>query len=447
MTVSPSPPARRTNWWVLSVLNGSYSMVWMLLLLSVLQTMVTGLVPDKEKDSTLAKVLTYGLLVGLFSYPLSGYISDNLKGRWLRRHGQILLGITGGLVSLFLLPGIGTVVGLTVFFVAVQATGTLASAPYFALMPDLIPQQDRGKASAAMGFMEIIGRVAAIAVMGVVMSHQGAMQKLLKGMGLSLPPLKAAVAVAAGLMMAALLLGNLLIQFFIPVPAKKEGPQQHAPHPQRVVMTEEERKKGLTFLILSRIFNQAAIFSITSFLAFYLKDFLGAGTMERANAWMATLLMVATAFTVPTVLLTGGWVDRNGRKGPLVLSSLVMMLVCGGFMLINNLTQAYVVGAVFGLALGMFTTSDWALAVDLVPQHEDSAFSLGTWQASLVLGQIVGLPIAERVLTWGHHAWGKPNGYLALFSYVAVCLLWALVFLRWVPETLKKQEALSSETA
>ncbi|HEV2235184.1 MAG TPA: MFS transporter, partial [Ktedonobacterales bacterium] len=127
---------------------------------------------------TLAIVAAPGLVVALLANPFFGLLSDRTPGRFGRRRPYILVGTVlnvVGLVAMAFLPGalitrhsgnplapsILVLMGGGMFL---QLVSNCAQAPFHALLPDLIPREQRGQASGVMGLAQLLGSVAGFVV-------------------------------------------------------------------------------------------------------------------------------------------------------------------------------------------------------------------------------------------------------------------------------------------
>ena len=106
---------------------------------------------------------------------------------------------------------------------------------------------------------------------------------------------------------------------------------------------------------------------------------------------MLPAIGAAILSSVPSGILS----DRVGRKPMIYLSQFLMAVAAAIFVFAPNLTWVYVAGIPAGLAYGVFTAVEWALACNLVPEGEAARY-LGVWNASAVVPQILAFPIAGR---------------------------------------------------
>lgn len=120
-----------------------------------------------------AIVVAPGLIVALLSNPFFGLLSDRTPGRFGRRRPYVFFGTLVNVVGLgmmALLPVMlvgshdGNVLGAGLFLLmaglmVVQFSNNSAAAPFHALLPDLVPQEQRGKASGIMGLAYWFGTI------------------------------------------------------------------------------------------------------------------------------------------------------------------------------------------------------------------------------------------------------------------------------------------------
>jgi len=117
----------------------------------------------------LARVLPLGLALGagafisMIAAPVFGALSDRIRLPGGRRKPWIVIGSVGnaiGLVGLAYLIQPGhpeSVVRWAVVFLFVELFNNIATGPYSALIPDLVPAEQRGSASGWLGLMTMLG--------------------------------------------------------------------------------------------------------------------------------------------------------------------------------------------------------------------------------------------------------------------------------------------------
>ena len=143
---------------------------WAALGIIILPSQVFKLVGNLQKGEALAFILIPGAFVSLIANPLFGMLSDQTRGRLAvlgRRRPYILIGTLlnlGCLVWMALAP---TIISLAIAYALVQLFNNAATAPFHALLPDIVPEEQRGTASGIMGFMATLGSVAGVVFAGI----------------------------------------------------------------------------------------------------------------------------------------------------------------------------------------------------------------------------------------------------------------------------------------
>jgi len=67
------------------------------------------------------------------------------------------------------------------------------------------------------------------------------------------------------------------------------------------------------------------------------------------------------------------------------LAGALMGIVCFVFIFSHSFTLAVLMGIVFGLGYGAYTSVDWALVSDVLPSVDDYAKDMGIWHVADVL--------------------------------------------------------------
>src|SRR5262249_5135424 len=125
-----------------------------------------------------ALVSAPGLVVALLSNPFFGLLSDRTRGRFGRRRPYIVIGtlinvvglaIMATVPDLFVREGSGTLLAPSLFIliaglIVVQFGSNAAQAPFHALLPDLVPAEQRGVASGIMGLAFWLGTITGVLI-------------------------------------------------------------------------------------------------------------------------------------------------------------------------------------------------------------------------------------------------------------------------------------------
>jgi MFS family permease len=180
---------------------------------------------------------------------------------------------------------------------------------------------------------------------------------------------------------------------------------------------------SFAWLLAARACNMLAINTMVTFLLYYVRDYLGVTDINEANAGLGYLFAVSSVTTLPSALLVGYIIDRYQRRKLWVYaSSIGLALVSITFIVIQEFSDAVVVGAVFGLCWGAYFTSDWALALTLLPKGDEAAKYMGIWGIAGTFPQVLA-PGIGGVLLDGFNRLGPNRGYPAVFVAVVAYLV------------------------
>lgn len=144
---------------------------WAALGIIIVPDQVLKIVGSANKGLGLAYVLVPGAFVSLLANPFFGMLSDRTRGRlaaWGRRRPYILLGTLVNVAALIWMALAGDIFSLAAAYALVQFSSNAAQAPFHALLPDIVPEAQRGLASGVMGFLATIGTVGGVIVAGML---------------------------------------------------------------------------------------------------------------------------------------------------------------------------------------------------------------------------------------------------------------------------------------
>jgi MFS family permease len=405
----------------------STNMMWSAILIITMPSQIKSAVGDSSKGSALGLALAAGAIISMIAAPIFGALSDRIRLPGGRRKPWIVIGSVGNVIGLIGLaylikPGHPeSVVGWTIVFLLVELFNNVATGPYSALIPDLIPPEQRGSASGWLGLMTMLGTFAG-GVMGFFIGPIG-------------------MAGVYFIMMGVILLGAIVTIFGV---KEYDIPREVQPFKLGAFLRglyDPFKHSDFTWVFLTRLLFTMGIFTVQEY---YLGDVIGAPFVLAGFGKVADTAESAVSFFLPmlllgaiiTTLIAGVLSDKYGRKLMVYLSGALMGVVCLVFVLFHNFTLVVLMGIVFGLGYGAYASVDWALASDVLPSMDDYAKDMGVWHVALVLPQVIATPIAGYLLD-NFQRVGKvqnvPNlGYTVIFMVAVVYFIFGTVFVRQI---------------
>lgn len=396
-------------------------------------------------DLLIGRVSSAGNLFALIAPVLAGWLSDRTSTRWGRRRPWILAGTAVNLAGLGLLAFAGSPLTLAFAFMLVQLAFNLAGGAYAAVIPDVVPASDRGRASGLLGMMNALGAVVGLAAVtgtlavfhetrtGLVVGYSAvaivlAVTTLITVRAVDEPrvavarahvavtawaalaAIAAVVAVAGWISFLLLPLGSLMtLVAIVTAAAALVAVLAASREPAIRGFFVAFRNRDFFWTFATRALVMMGIYTIQPFLAVYFREVIKApnpGTLS--GLWGLALLAGAI---VPAVV-GGQWSDRLGRRKPFVyaagaLQGLVASVLLFG--LIRSLFVIFLLGVVFGIGYGLYVAVDWALACDVLPDRErSSGRDMGLWHIAFTLPPALAPAAFAPVL----HAFNEPGGHI-----------------------------------
>jgi Na+/melibiose symporter-like transporter len=333
------------------------AVMWNALHPIVLPALLLQFVPETLKNTYLGGMTFAGLILAMIIQPLSGAVSDRTRSRWGRRRPWMLIGTVA---SLAILAGMASANGfwvLLITYLLLQSASNVAHGPAQGLIPDLVPVERHGLASGFKNLFDMGGLIIASLVAG-------------KLMGQGNPVLAFTI---IGVVLAVSFLITLLDTPEKPSSAKTFAidPVSRVPAHQagwRERLAEALRRyPDYTRLIVSRFFILLGIYAVQSFAQYFIQDRLAvANAPEVTGNLMAAIGLALTALVFPA-----GWLsDRIGRRRLNIGAGLLAGVGIFLLIFVTNVTSLYVVGAIIGMATGIFVSVNWAMATDLIPVEQ-----------------------------------------------------------------------------
>ena len=437
----------------------TYNIYWLGLNMSsgsltpiILPVLVAQFVGEAMKGTYLGFLRSVGLIVAILVQPAAGMLSDRSMSRWGRRRPFIFI---GAILSILCLALIGVAGSYWVLFGAIllmQFASNIAHGALQGVIPDLVPADQRGRASAVKAMMELIPVVLVAFTTGkmvgdgnvwgailVIMAfflvtmlitmfavrEQPLQEKITTPLG---PPLVRIALLTAIFTVVTTVFGGLVA--FVGRLLSGRGTIQLVAvalagllamagsivigvwWSARVGIGEGARKyPSFTWWVINRLLYLAAIGSIQGFALYFLQNVVKVPNAAKATS---NLMMVVGICTLASALPSGWLSDKIGRKRLVALAGIVAALGTFGLLLSRDMTMVTVCGMVIGLSVGIFMTVNWALGTDLVPPAEAGLY-LGVSNlagaGAGVVGSGIGGPMADFF-----EAYQPGLGYLIIFA-------------------------------
>jgi MFS family permease len=442
----------------------------------VFPLLVQQFIGEDGKATFFGNLRLWTLMTALLVQAAMGMVSDRSRGRWGRRRPFIL---GGTLLDLVFIALVGFSIGLEGtsgywFLLAVaillSVSSNVAHSAQQGLIPDLVPEDRRGRFSAVKAMLEIplplllvsftIARlIGAGNMVGALLLAAGV---LLVTMLLTMlvpertpenepPPLDwspflrlllmtalftaiilgmGQLVIAAGrflngvagsytlvVLMGVIGLGAMLVAIGIGVGASVRLSLGDA----------SNRNPSYTWWVINRLAFLVGTVNLSSFALFYLQARLGF-VREQAAQPAAFLMLLVGLFILASALPSGWLADRFGHKRLVIASGLVAALGTLVAIAVPSLVFIYVGGCLIGLATGVFFTANWALGTELVPKEEAGRYlglsNLAGAGAGAV-GAYIGGPIADYFATANPDVPGI--GYVLLFAIYGTLFLFSVL--------------------
>ena len=483
------PRLRWTQILAISIFWFALNFHWAALGLIILPSQVFKIAGDANKGVALAYVLVPGAFVSLFANPLFGMLSDRTRGRlaaWGRRRPYILIGTLVNVGGLAWMAASRDIFSLAIAYVLVQFSSNAAQAPFHALLPDIVPEQQRGLTSGVMGLLSIAGTIGGAIVASIFVAASKPLSEYQQGLWL-------AYGIIMAVLVSLMLITIISVRERMGAPAQLEAqeaekknsdrapasllaqPVRH-PWPRKIPRSTVVNVFGTLVatvavwglmalwnalhiggLQISSDYQQVILEVVATIGLLRLFDFNPRRDPDFAWVLLTRLVMMLGFYTIQAYLqyymrdvlkvsnpeqqttnfviivsltslvsaLTAGWLsDRFGRKRIVYFAGSFMALVGLVFVVVHSLAIALAAAAIFGLGYGAYQSVDWALVADVLPSQKNYARDMGVWNISLSLPQVVAPVIGGPIIDSFTRSGHPVAGYQVIFIMaIAYCLV------------------------
>ncbi|ANF56388.1 MFS transporter [Halotalea alkalilenta] len=360
------------------------------------------------KAVSLGFILGAGALVAMVANPLFGQLSDRTRSRFGRRRpwmfGGLLVGVLG-------LAGIGASTSLWwvgVLWCVVQAGLNATLSALIAVIPDRVPEQQRGRVSAFYGMSSNVAVFSGAAIVDLV----GA-----EGMAMFLVP--ALIGLGCMLLFA--------LRYPEPEVAGLAPPKPFSTLGMlRDFWLDPRQHPDFAWAWVSRFLLFIGGAMLMTYQVYYLTDVLGIDALDIGRRVFVSSLVMGGCMMLASFI--SGWLsDRSRRRKPFVLlAGLVYAAGLGILTVTSSFTGFLAAIVVSSLGFGVYLAVDQALVVDILPNREqDAAKNMGILNIANAAPQSLAPAVAPLFL-----AIGGGGNYVALFiTAAALALVGALAIL------------------
>jgi MFS family permease len=441
--------------------------------------------PEAIKNTALGAMRSAGLVIAMLVQPAAGLLSDRSTSRFGRRRPYILIGALFDCLFLAAIALSWNYWALLIAVLLIQFSSNISHGPLQGLIPDLVPEDQRGRASAIKAIMELLPLI----LVGLTIARivgAGQLDWAIFATGISLlivtlitiifvketplqekpttpfwPPMVRVLGMLGGIIIGAVagllggglvggLAGLITLSFAEKATALSVGVGVGGAIAMIVAVVtgvwagalgtlgKEARQQSLfVWWIVNRLMFLAAATSIQGSI-FYFVMYAFKLSNEAASSMTGSLTSIIGIFIVLTALASGWIADRIGRKRLVAISGIVA--AAGNVLLlitiwVPNLTIVYIAGTIIGVATGLFMTANWALGTDLVPAGEAGRY-LGVSNLAGAGAGIIGAGIGGLVADYINHYY-MGLGYFAVFAAYAVLFALSTVTLLGMREAKK----------
>lgn len=438
----------------------------------VFPLLVQIFVGEAGKGAFFGNLRLWTLMVALLVQAAMGMVSDRSTLRWGRRRPFIL---TGTLLNLVFITAIGFSIGLEgmsgywfLFLMAIllQISSNIAHSAQQGLIPDLVPEEKRGRFSGVKAMLELplplllvsftIARVIATGNLwgGLLLAMGVLTLAMLVAMFAPEKPLAARppaldwspflrLALMAGFFTLVILVvgqlvnltGRAVLGIQSPVAlfaimglaglaAMLVAVALGVWASVRLSLGEAARENpAYTWWVINRLAFLVGATNLSTFAVYFLQARLGYQGPAAAQP-AAILMLIVGVFILLTAMPSGWLADRFGHQRLVIFSGLLAALGTLIAILVPDLTIIYLGGSLIGIATGVFFTANWALGTGLVPKAEAGRYlgisNLAGAGAGAV-GAYIGGPIADYFTLNVPQIQGL--GFVLLFAIYGVMFL------------------------
>jgi MFS family permease len=396
--------------------------------LQILLFLPPGQVGNAQQALLLGWISAVGAVVSLIMPPVFGMMSDNTRGSWGRRRPYIAIGTLLLILSALLLAVAGSIAIFVLALIINQVGSNAANASYQALLPDLVPREQRGEASGYMGLMTILGNIGSLGLAAwllgqVSLTSTGA--NVIRH-GAALFYVLTGIALLVGVLITVIGIHEIPLGPITSEPARKK--ESALLRFRRWFVSNwiaPWREYNFRLIFLTRFAVMMGLTLFMTFIEYYFANVAHQTNFVQATAFVALLALVGA---ICSAFLLGIFSDRV-RRAPLVcVSTLLMATASFAFVIAPGSFPLWILGILFGIGYGAYTSVDWALAIDAMPQLSTVGKDFALWGSSTNLSSILAPAIGSLIIYFISFYAATALGYRLVFAVATLFLIYGAIF-------------------
>jgi MFS family permease len=362
-------------------------------------------------------------IISLFMPPLIGALSDKTPSNFGRRRPYIVIGGLLLVLSTPLLVNAGSMAIFVAGLALLLVGKNILTPAYQSLMPDRVPEEQRGVTAGFVGGMTILGNVVSLGLaawlLGGVNQHAFSIGMIRFNAGIYY--IITAFLVLIGVLITVFGVREIPLLTHRSIRSSKRGKTMlELARYYLYACSEPWSNHNFRMVFLARV---SLILGLTLFMTFI--EYYFARVQHVANFVMITgiVALLALGGAVISGLVSGIISDRFKRRAPVVcVATLCMSLAALAFVILPNtlINWLWLLGVLFGLGYGAYTSVNWALSIDVLPSLEKAGKDLGVWNASTTIPTIVAPLVGSMIINVAAGAGQTALGYRGVFGAAAL---------------------------
>lgn len=402
----------------LSVFWFALDFLWAGMITIVVQTLVSQMM-GARKDLYLGWTLALGALISTIVCLITGTLSDRSRWKMGRRRPYIIAGTLLSVPPLLWMAHVNTIAMLILDFCLVQLWTNVATSPYQAMMPDMVPKEHQGTASAYMGMSSLLGQLGGLICCGLLIERPGGLWIIM-------------------ITLSVLMIVTMLYTVWrLPESSANSNPAASVSLIETITESfkiKPSEHPDFFRLIISRFIINMGFYTCTEFLLYYVTDALNA---PKPVEIVTQIFIISTVSGLLGNFPAGILSDRISKKTVVYLSCIIAGAGVLVFLLAGSVLVALAAAFVFGIGFGAFMAVDWAFATNLLPDKDEAKY-MGVWHIAFTVPQVIAPFIGGMVAYFFNCNIGHGAGYRAVLVLSVVYLVIGTIAIRPIKERIIK---------